>query len=140
MYLRLSGSCQKLWLDFHDDVVLIELLVHGGDLALAERIIERVVDRRRADAQARRCVAVDDQRASRPRSCWSLLRSVNSGSVRNRAEDLRPPFIELSHVVALQGELVLRVAPAPAHAQILADLHGAIAPRTRVRACHAAGQ
>jgi len=61
--------------------------------------------------------------ASSPLSCWSLVTSVNSGSVRILFHDARAPFIELSHVVPLQCELVLGAALACRHAQVLADLH-----------------
>ena len=37
---------------FQYHMVLIQLLVHGGDLALAKGIVERIVDRRGADAEA----------------------------------------------------------------------------------------
>ena len=51
--------------DLHHDVVLVELGEDGGDLALAEGVVERVVDVGHGDAQPRRGVAVDDQ-LSRP--------------------------------------------------------------------------
>jgi hypothetical protein len=38
-------------------------------------------------------------------------------------QDTRRPFIELSHVVTLQGELILGAALACSDAQVLADLH-----------------
>ena len=47
--------------DLHDDVVLVELLIHGGDLALAEGVGERGVDGESGDAEARGGVAVDDE-------------------------------------------------------------------------------
>jgi len=37
---------------FQDDVVLVELREDRGDLTLAERVVERVVDHLRRDAQA----------------------------------------------------------------------------------------
>ncbi len=42
-----------------DDAILIRLGEDGGDDALAEGIVQRVVDRADADAEARRAVAVD---------------------------------------------------------------------------------
>src|SRR6516165_1229699 len=38
--------------DLHHDVILIDRAVDDGDLALAEGVVERVVDLRRRDAQA----------------------------------------------------------------------------------------
>src|SRR5713101_4295132 len=42
--LERIGRLPELGRDLHHDVILIELSVHGGDLALAERVVERVVD------------------------------------------------------------------------------------------------
>jgi hypothetical protein len=47
-------------------VVLIQLCVHRADLALPERIVERVVDRRGRDAETRRRYAVDRERDRAP--------------------------------------------------------------------------
>ena len=58
--LQLAGSCWKRG-SLEDDVVLVDLRVHGVDLALAEGVIERVVDGRGRDAEARRRDAVDDE-------------------------------------------------------------------------------
>ncbi len=46
---------------FHHHVVLVELRENGGDLALAEGVVERVVDVGHGDAQPGRGVAIDDQ-------------------------------------------------------------------------------
>src|ERR1019366_7421208 len=43
------------------DVILVQLRKHSGNLALAERVVERVVDGLRQNAQARGGVAIDDQ-------------------------------------------------------------------------------
>ena len=52
--------------DLHDHVVLVELGEDGGDLALAEGVVERVVDVGHGDAEAGGGVAVDDEVAPRP--------------------------------------------------------------------------
>ena len=57
----LPGSCLELRLRFQNHVVLVELRVHRVDLALAEGVVERVVDGRRRDAQPRCGDAVDRQ-------------------------------------------------------------------------------
>ena len=46
---------------FQNHVILVQLRVHRVDLALPEGVVERVVDRRRGDSQARRRRPVDDQ-------------------------------------------------------------------------------
>ena len=48
-------------IDLHDHEVLIEAGVHGGDLALAEGVVEHLVDGRGGDAEARGGVAIDDE-------------------------------------------------------------------------------
>ena len=53
---------------FEHDAVLVQLREHGRDLALAEGVVERVVDRLRRDAEPRRRIAVDHQLA--PASPW----------------------------------------------------------------------
>ena len=40
-------------------MILIELPVHGGDLALSEGVVEDTIDGGRIDAQARSGIAVD---------------------------------------------------------------------------------
>ena len=69
---------------FHHHVILVQRCVHGGYLALAEGVVERVVDQLRRDAEARRpwrgrrCT-----KDCRPRFCWSLLTSAMMGMARN---------------------------------------------------------
>ena len=50
--LEAIGILQEARLHFQHHMVLIQRLVHRGDLTLAEGIIERIVDRRGADAEA----------------------------------------------------------------------------------------
>jgi hypothetical protein len=57
--LQRSGLRDVARRHFHDHVVLVQLGVDGGDLALAEAVVQRVVDVARADAQARGAVLVD---------------------------------------------------------------------------------
>ena len=55
------GLVWKFVTDFHDHVVLVQLGEDGGDLALAEGVVERVVDVGHGDAETRRSVAIDDE-------------------------------------------------------------------------------
>ena len=59
MSLSASGPYWKLRIDLQDDVVLVQRGEHRRDDALAEGVVERVVDRRRQDAEARRDLAID---------------------------------------------------------------------------------
>ena len=45
--------------DLHDDVILVERIVDGRDLTLAEGVIERVVDRAERQSKPHRGVAID---------------------------------------------------------------------------------
>ena len=40
------GALLEFRIDLHDDVVLVDALVHRGDLPLSESVIERIIDRR----------------------------------------------------------------------------------------------
>src|SRR5579864_8849044 len=42
----------ELGIDFHHDMVLVDALINCGDLPLAKRIVERVIDRTGRYAQA----------------------------------------------------------------------------------------
>ena len=69
-----------------DDPVLVRLGEDGGDDALAERVVQRVVDRADADAEARRAVAVDGRRRPpSPLFSWLLTTSASSGCSRSAA-------------------------------------------------------
>ena len=49
--LEAVGILPEARLDFHDDTVLIQLLIHRRNLTLAKGVIERIVDRRGAHAR-----------------------------------------------------------------------------------------
>ena len=51
------GLLLELRRDFQHHVILVELREHGRHLALAERVVERVVDQLRRDAEPRSGVA-----------------------------------------------------------------------------------
>src|SRR5215471_5009721 len=104
-------------------MILIQRLIHSGDLTLAKGIVERIVDRRSADAEAGCGSTVDDQGGF---EATVLLIAVDVSQYRQRAHFAkypRCPFIELADVIALQGELVLCTAQASSHPQILEGLH-----------------
>jgi hypothetical protein len=56
------GALPEARLDLHHHVILVERAVHDRNLALAEGVVERVVDELRGDAEARRGGPVDHQR------------------------------------------------------------------------------
>ena len=61
MSLERAGIALEVRLHLEDDVVLVQLREHRRDLPLAERVVERVVDHLRRDAEPRRRVAIDRQ-------------------------------------------------------------------------------
>ena len=60
--IQLAGMLPKVGLDLQNDAVLVQLGEDGGDLPLAEGVVERVVDHLRRDPEPRRRVAIDRER------------------------------------------------------------------------------
>ncbi len=56
----------ELGKNFQNDMVLVDALIDVGDLALAEGIVERVIDGGNGNAQASGGVAVDHERSLEP--------------------------------------------------------------------------
>ena len=78
------GVLLELGLHLEHHPVLVQLGEHGRHLALAEGVVERVVDDLAGDAEPGRGVAVDvDARAAGAAVCWSLATSRSSGRVRS---------------------------------------------------------
>ena len=97
-----------VYLEHH--MVLVQLREDGRDLPLAEGIVERVVDHLRRDAEARRGIAVDDERRLKPPVCWSEATSRSSCTVRSLSIEARRPGVQLVRVGCLQRVLILRTA------------------------------
>jgi hypothetical protein len=71
-------------------VILVERRVHRRDDALAERVLERVVDGRREDAEARRDLAIDRDVEQGP---GALLVGGDIGDARKRVVlEVEPKF------------------------------------------------
>ena len=103
----------------HHDVILVERAVHGGDLPLAEGIVERAVDERGRDAEPCGGVAIILQRVLQP---VVLLVGVDVGEDRLLAQlvqELRRPGGHVVEVVALQRVLIERGGRAAAGLEIL---------------------
>ncbi len=101
-------------------VELREILRH---LALAERVIERVVDQLRLDAVARGGVAVDLQLQ---RGALGLLVGGDVAQFGQRLhlrQDLWRPFVQLGQIGVLQRELELRPRRPAAEPHVLRGLH-----------------
>ena len=124
MLLRSSGLLRKSRRDFKHHVILIQLREHGRDLALAEGVVERVVDLLHADAQARSRIAIDDQRGFEPavllvgRDIAQVRQACCSLSTKRLAQ-VRKFF----GVGIFERVLVLRPADAVFDGEILHRLH-----------------
>ena len=82
----------ELRLDLEHDAVLVRLREDRRDQPLAERVVERVVDRRRRDAEPARGRAVDTRRRPAGRCPdRSLATSASCGSCCRRSTSLRHP-------------------------------------------------
>ena len=127
--LKGLGALPEARLDLHHHVILVERAVHDRDLALAEGVVERVVDELRGDAEARCGGPVDHQRRLLP---LVLLVTAQIDELRQRAKalrDPRSPRVELPDVVPLERVLVLRVPHAAARADVLHCLEEGGGPR-----------
>ena len=123
------GALPVAGLELHHDVVLVQRRVDGRHLALAERVVERLVDRARADAEPRGGRAVDDHGHLEPAILLVAADVAQLGHFPHGAHQAGGPRVQLVQVVALHGELVLRVADASAEAHILDSLEVERGPR-----------
>ena len=105
--------------ELHHHAVLVERVVDHADLALAEGVVQRGVDGAHRHAQARRGVAVDDERGLH---ALVLLVGVDVGQLRQlrqRIAHARLPGAQIVELVGLQRVLVLRVGLPAADADVL---------------------
>ena len=107
----------------HDEMILVQLREQGGNLALAESVVKRLIDLLRGNAEARGGDAVDDQTICMPSICWSVARSRNSGSARNLSINLSRPKLQFGRIRVFQGVLILGPADAVFNGHILHRLH-----------------
>ena len=104
-------------------MVAVELGEILRDLALAERVVQRVVDQLRLDAVARGGVAIDLQLQ---RGALGLLVGRDVAQLGQRlhlGQDLRRPFVQLVEIGILQRELELRARRPAAEPHVLRRLH-----------------
>jgi hypothetical protein len=100
-------------------VILIAGIIDGGYLALAEGIVERVVDLTDRDAEPRRRSPIDGDVGLQP---LVLLITVDLCELRNGLqprENFWCPFEQLIRVEVLQRILILGVGGAATDADIL---------------------
>ena len=108
---------------FEDHVIAVELREVLRHLALAEGVIQRVVDQLRLDAVARGGVAVDLQLERR---ALGLLVGGDVAQFRQRlhlGQDLRRPLVQLGQIGVLQREFELGSGRPAAEPDVLGRLH-----------------
>ena len=112
----------QLGRSFEDDAVLVELGEHRRDLALSERVVERVVDLLRRDAEARRRAPVDDDARLKPRVLHVARDVAQLGQALQLLDESRDPRVQLGGVGVLEAVLVLRPADPVLHREVLHGL------------------
>ena len=121
--LERIGTLLELLSHLHHDMVLVNSLIHGGDLPLAKGVVQRVIDYLRRQAQARGRIAVDDQAGFQ---CAVLQIAIHILKLRDRSQLLLHqgrPSEQVLQVVTLQCVLELRVAATPADLHVLLRRH-----------------
>src|SRR5947209_2956372 len=113
----------KLRIDFHNHVILVELRKNGRDLALAEGVVQSVINVGRKHADSRGSVAVDGKRGEQPLSQLIGGHIAQLGEVLQLIHKAGNPVREFLGVHVFQTVLELRSADAIFNGQILHRLH-----------------
>ncbi len=120
---------QVVWLtailgfDFENQAVLIQLREHDRDLALAEGVVQHVVDHLRRDTQPRRRVPVDHHAGLQPLEQLVAGHVAQLRQALELAHELWSPFGQFLRVGIFETVLILRAADACFHSQVLHRLH-----------------
>jgi len=93
----------------------IELRVRDGDLALAEGIVERLIDCLGRDAEARGRVAVERDAELQARSLLIGGHVFQLGQLAQSLDDFGRPLFQLVQICILDGVLVLRTRRTAPH-------------------------
>ena len=122
--LQPFGVLPPLRRHLHDDVILVERVVDGRNLALPERVVERRRDGAGRDTEPARGVAIDGDVHLQSAL---LLIGIDVGDdrriVAQRLHDLRRPGIEVGQRIGPQRVLVERIALAAADPDVLDWCH-----------------
>ena len=110
-------------LAFEDDVVLVQLGVHGVDLALAEGVVEGVVDGGGSDAEAGGGGAVDDERDGETAGLFVGGDVFKVGQILKASDEAIGPVAEFVGVGVFEGELILSAADTVVDGDVLHGLH-----------------
>ena len=114
----------ELRVDLQDDVVLVQGRVHGRDDALAEGVVERVVDGGGQDAVARGDIALDRDVEQGPGIELVGGDVGDAGDRLDLVEEQRRPVVELAGIGVVQRVLILGlVETRAADRDVLRGLH-----------------
>src|SRR6266478_3143172 len=113
----------ELRVDFQHDVVLIQLRENGGDQALAESVVQRVVNVGGKNSEARRRVAIDGEHREQALVLLVAGDVTQLGQLLELFHEARDPIAQLFGVYILQAVLKLRAADAIFHGEVLHRLH-----------------
>ena len=121
--MQFPGVFLEFRVGFQNNVVLVQLRVHGINLPLPECVIERVVDGRRSDAKSRSGGAINNYGF---RHAAQLLIGCHVGKLRQfpkLSHQLADYAVQLILIRIFNGVLVFRAAHPIVHREILHRLH-----------------
>ncbi len=116
------GTAFEFGRHFEDDVIVVELGEILGHLALAESIVENVIDLLRLDAVARRLVTVDDEAHRRARHLLVGGDVTQERDLAKPRQNLGGPRIELAEIRVLERVLIHGAGEPSAHPDVLRRL------------------
>src|ERR1017187_2051217 len=106
----------------HHDVILVQRLIHGGYLALAEVVVQRVIDQLGRNAEARGGFPVIGDQGLQAAVLLVAVDVRDGGDALQLLKHAGRIGNEVRQVVAAHGELVKRGAVPSADAQVLGGL------------------
>ena len=121
-------------------MILVQLGVHGVDLALAEGVVEGVVEGGRRDAQPRGGDAVDHQGDGARAGLLIGGDIFEFRQLLQLVDELVGPLVQLVDVRIFERVLILRAAHAVVDGDVLHRLHVQLDARHLLPDCSAAGE
>src|SRR5579863_4953711 len=121
--VQVGRAALELRHHLEDDVILVELRVQGGDLALAKRVVERLIDHLGRDAHARSGDTVNDELFGQGAGLLIGGHVAKLGQLLELRHQNVGPMLQFNRVGILEGVLILRAADAVFDGQVLHGLH-----------------
>ena len=114
-------------------MILVQRRVHRRDQPLAERIVQRFVDRPRVTPRRAAAVAIDRDRRLKAAILLIAADVGEHGRLPQPCREERRPVVQVVEIVGLERELVLRVRRSAADADVLDGLEEQRWPSARCR-------